>query len=438
VTVPATTTYGVELLVELAIGRAADAGLWGTSRWEQARWGTSDTTSGDWLDVTCDVLDDLRLTAGSNVGDGVTRRWESASAAFTLDGTQWDPWNGPHVGIIGDRTPVRISWRASSSVLDRLDRFGVPVAPRAAGWVAAFTGYIATRGYRWDPGAVQAQVQCVDGTSILVASNRVASSPAGAGETAAARVTRVAAAALWPGGFDVTAGGTALQATTLEDPAWDELLDVADTDLALMWINRAGVLAYRPRGRVGVGVRLSGRLVVCESAPDDVAVMTMGRNQPSVSRNRVTIARRKDDTVVGDVPVPAVREDRESIARYQSHDFKRTDLWHVADAWSTTLAEAVLGAGAWPSPAPGQVLLDSITGDPLVPVLLLTLEPDMTFDVVDDGGTATRQAAIGWDVQVRNTELEGVVYLEDVSIWTNVGHWGTALWGVDRWGIGGI
>jgi hypothetical protein len=428
-------------MVELAVGRAADAGAWGTSRWDQARWGTSDTTLGDWLDVTCDVLDDLRLSAGSNVGDGVTRRWESASAAFTLDGPQWDPWNGPHVGIIGDRTPVRISWRAParSSLLARLaSRFGIRTAPRAGGWSPAFTGYVATRGYKWDPGAGEAQVQCVDGTSILVASDRVAGPPAGAGETAAARVSRVATAALWPGGYDITAGGIPVQATTLEAPAWDELLQVADTDLGLLWVTRAGVLAYRPRGRVGAGVRLSGRLVVCEVNPNDVPVMTMGRNQPSATRNRVTIARRKDDTVVGDAPVPAVREDRESIARYQAHDYKRVDLWHTADAWSTTLAEAVLGAGAWPSPAPGQVLLDSISDDPLVPVLLLTLEPDMTFDVVDDAGTVYRQAAIGWDVQVRNGEIEGVVYLEDVSRWTNVGKWGTAVWDVDRWGIGGI
>jgi hypothetical protein len=60
-------------------------------------------------------------------------------------------------------------------------------------------------------------------------------------------------------------------------------------------------------------------------------------------------------------------------------------------------------AGAWPSPAPGQVLLDTVTGDPLVPTILLTLEPDMTFDVVDDGGTTYREAVVGWDVQVATT-----------------------------------
>lgn len=439
---PATTTYGVDLLVELAVGRAADAALWGVSSWGQSRWGTSDTTAGDWVDVTCDVLDDLRLTAGSNTEDGVSRRWESASAAFTLDGPTWDPWNGPHAGIIGDRTPVRVSWRAGTlATLDALTAFGIPTTPYdVAGWVTAFTGYVATRGYSWQPDVAQARVQCVDGTSVLVAADRPPGPPIGAGETAAARVNRIAAGALWDGGLDVTAGGTALQATTLDKAAWLELLEVADTDLALMWVTRAGKLAYRPRGRVGQGVRLSGRLVVCEDPPGgtDVAVVTMGATQPSATRNDVTIGRRKDDTVVGDTPGTATVTDRESIARYQAHAYKRTDLLHIDDAWSATVANAVLGGGAWPSPAPGQVLLDAISGDPLVAPILLTLEPDMTFDVVDDGGSTYRQAVVGWDVQVKHNALEGLLLLEDITRWTYVGYWGTAIWGVDRWGIGGI
>lgn len=434
----AATAYGVDLLVELAVGRSADAGLWATSTWGgTTRWSTSATPLGDWLDVTCDVLDGVRLSAGSNTDDGVTRRWESASAGLTLSGDQWDPWNGPHAGVVGDRTPVRISWRTSSLLLELLAAFGIHPAPDVAGWIPAFTGYVATRGYSWDPADQVAKVACVDGTSVLVASDRFPVAPQGAGETAAQRVARVAAAALWAGGTDITAGGTPLQATTLDEPAWSELLEVADTDLALMWVTRAGVLAYRPRGRVGAGVALSGRLVVCEVDVADVAVLTLERNQPSITRNRVSISRRADPTIAGDTPARAVLEDRESIARYQAHDFKRDDLWHVADAWSTTVAEAVLASGTSPSLAPGQAVLDSITGDPMVAPLLLSLEPDQSFDVVDDAGTVYRQAVIGWDVELRNDEITGTLLLEDITRWTRVGSWGTAKWAVDRWGLGG-
>jgi hypothetical protein len=609
---PAATLYGVELAVELAIGRASDAARWGQSTWGQSRWGHTDTVQGDWVDVTCDVLDDLRLTAGSNTSDGVTRRWESASAAFTLDGSQWDPWNGPHANVIGDRAPVRIRWRyppdppvavqrtnlatnpnmekdltgwtqAGGAVItrDTTEHHGgaasmkvvtttsanqgmaqstaTPVTPgnpytasvwvkgvvgallrltvrmsTATGgnsdslvnftgtgawqrvsftrvpdasrvsmtiqvrnqgsaahtfyvddvliepvetlgeyfdgntpdtadqdyawtglanaststqssvrhhfgeWTPTFTGYIATRGYAWNPAEQQAGVQCVDGTSVLVASDRIPSPVAGAGESAAARVQRIAAAALWPGALDVTAGGTPLQGTTLDAPAWEELLAVADTDLALLWVDRAGALAYRPRGRVGQGVELAGRLVVCPAGPDDVQVMTLGRNQPSVTRNRVDIARRKDETIPGDEPLVARLEDRQSIARYQAHDFKRTDLWHVDDAWSTTVAQAVLTTGAYPSPAPGELALDTVTGDDRIPALLLSVEPDMVFDVVDDGGRTYTQAVVGWDMAVSYDGIEAVLHVEDVTRWTDAAHWGTAHWGVDRWGIGGI
>ena len=622
---PGTTAYGVQLLVELAIGRAVDAALWGTSAWGQSRWGTSDVAAGDWVDVTCDVLDGLRLTAGSNTEDGVTRRWESASAGFTLDGPQWDPWNGPHRDIIGDRTPARVSWRyppdpapvvlrrnthpnprgtsafgwsasqgggtptvstatvappfaggpttgrratvtgTSATYLDvrtaSVVAQAVPVTPgipvslsvwaslsysspvnvyvqwlNAAGgtistdtypagtlpastwvqytrtltppatsvavsmlvramaspvpagghltltaaateagpwfdgatpdttdrdyawtgtaeqsassestvqhhtgtWTPAFTGFVATRGYAWDPGAQQASVACVDGTSVLVSSDRAPAPLQGAGETATARVSRLATAALWPGGYDLTAGGTTVQGTTLAAPAWTELLQVADTDLALLWVNRAGVLAYRPRGRVGQGVRLGGRLVVCEATSGDVAVMTMGATQPTATRNRVSVGRRKDDTIPGDVPAVVTLDDRESIARYQAHDFKRTDLWHVDDVWSTTLAQALIVGGAWPSPAPGQALLDSDTGNQLVAELLLSVEPDMSFEVLDDGGRAYREAVVGWDVQISNGNIEGVLHLEDITRWSHLGTWGTSTWGVGLWGIGGI
>lgn len=418
---PTTTTYGVDLIVELGIGQAAAAGHWGTGLWGTDRWGESDTSLGDWVDVTCDVLDDVRLTAGSNTDAGVSRRWESASCSFTLDGPVWDPWNGPHADVVGDRTPVRISWRPA------------PDQP----WIPTFSGYIATRGYSWDADESQAQVACVDGTSILVASDGLPRPSAGAGESAAQRVARIATVALWPAGTDITAGGTALQATTMDTVAWEELLQVADTDLALLWVDRAGALAYRPRGRVGQGTRLSGRLAVCPVTPTDVQVMTLGRNQPSVTRNRIAIARKIDDTVPDDEPGVVQLEDPQSVARFQAHDFKRTDLWHTDDGWSATIAQAVLGAGAWPSPAPGEILLDSITADPRVGPLLLTLEVDMTFDVVDDTGRVWREAIVGWDVQVSHAGIEGVLHVEDVTRWSGVGHWGTAIWGADRWGIGG-
>lgn len=430
---PGTTSYDVDLIVELAVGRADEAGAWGTGQWGIDRWGTTDTTTGDWVDVTCDVLDGLTMSAGSNTDDGVTRRWESASCAFTLDGAAWDPWNGPHAGVVGDRVPVRVRWRPHGAGR----RFhGLPM-PAAEAWVPAFTGYVAARGYTWDPSTQRAEVACVDGTSVLVSSKSVPEPEQGDGESAAARVQRIATKALWPGGYDITAGGSTLVATTLSAGAWDELLQVADTDLALMWVTRAGVLAYRPRGRVGQGVRLTGRLAVCAAGPGDVEVITIGAAQPTVNRNRVWVSHRKVQAADPDPPV-AYLEDRQSVARFQAQEFSRTDLWHNSDAWSTTLATAILGGGAWPSAAPGAALLDSRDGDERVAHLLLSLEPDMTFDLVDDAGRVWRQAVVGWEVTVSHAQIDGTLALEDVSRWANPATWGAGKWGIDRWGIGGI
>lgn len=417
---PATTLYGVDLLVELAIARSADEGLWGHGLWDVARWGDAETPTGDWIDVTCDVLDGVRLTAGSNTSDGVTRRWESASASFTLDGAAYDPWSGPYQEVLGDRTPVRISYRVTGETA----------------WARAFTGFVATRGYNWRPGDLEADVACVDGTSVLVASDGVERPPAGAGETAAARVRRIADAALWAEGYDITPGGTPLQATTLDDPAWDELLAVADTDLALLWVRRDGRLAYVPRGRVLITAPW-GVIAVCDT-PDQIPAMTLGLTQPSVTRNRVGIARRTDPTVPGDTPVVAVLEDRESIARFQAHDYKQTDLWNVADTWSAVVAQATLGAGAWPSRAPGELLLDTDTDDIRVPLTLLGVEPSMSMDVVDLAGNTWREAVVGWDVEVGYENANGVLHVEDVTRWAYAARWGSGKWGVDRWGLGSV
>ena len=121
------------------------------------------------------------MTAGSNTGDGVTLRWESASAAFTLDGPQWGPLERSARRDPGDRTPVRISWRATAAaLLEELERFGIRAAP---GWDAGGLHQVRRhpRVQLRDPGAVQGKVQCVDGTSVLGSSDRVASPVQGGG-----------------------------------------------------------------------------------------------------------------------------------------------------------------------------------------------------------------------------------------------------------------
>ena len=124
-------------------------------------------------------------------------------------------------------------------------------------------------GFTYDPKTQLASVAATDGTRVLAAFDGVEQSPVGAGESAAQRVSRIADMAGWPvAQRDISPGGVAVQATTLAEAAWTMLLAVADTDLALLWINRAGQLAFRPEGRVTPS-RKVGTIIGC--GPDDPA-----------------------------------------------------------------------------------------------------------------------------------------------------------------------
>src|SRR5579864_1328512 len=106
---------GIEVEIALAVGRTADAGVWDSGRFDVNVWSQTDTTLGDWLDVSCSVLDGVELNAGASDADGVVTRWEAATCAFTLIGDAWNPNSGPYAGLLGPNLPVRVRWRPLGS-----------------------------------------------------------------------------------------------------------------------------------------------------------------------------------------------------------------------------------------------------------------------------------------------------------------------------------
>ena len=423
---PATTLYGIDVEVALGLGRQADWGVWDAGRWDGAVWGDPDTALGDWVDVTCQVVDGLELAAGADQEDGVVTRWEAATCVFTLLGADWDPWGGPYAGRVGPQVPVRVRWRTTTPI---------------GAWAHAFEGSVDDEGWEWEPappgGLGRAAVVATDYTSDLTSWDPPDQPPVGDGDTAAARVGRILDLADWPAGRRaVTAGGATLQPSKLGDEAWAMLLDVADSDLGLLWVRRDGYLAYIPQGRVAVGVELAARLAVCPAGPDDVQLVDLSRAQPQVVRNVVAISRAARDDVEDDSPVVVTMTDSSSVGRYRSHAYSRTDLGHDDDAWSEIICEAVLGANAWPSAAPARAVLSSELGDERVGPLLLSLEANHYFDVVDTAGRVWSEAVSGWDVAVRWASITGTVALSDISPWVGSGRWDAARWDFDRWGIG--
>lgn len=243
--------WGGELEVALALARAFPGGEWDVSEWDASEWEQTDTALGDWLDVTCETIDGIQLHAGSSATEGVVTRWEAATVSLSLLGERFDPRVGPWAGLLAPGLPVRIRWR----------EIGVATAE----WRIVFLGTVADGGYSWDPTTLIASLDCDDRTADLVAFEQLAyTEPMGDGDTAAGRIGRLAdLTRLGAAERDITAGGTLLQASDLAGPVWEQMLDVADTDLGLLWVRRDGLLAYRPEGRVREVVDTEAELDAC-------------------------------------------------------------------------------------------------------------------------------------------------------------------------------
>lgn len=413
----------IDIEVSLGVGSIYPGGVWDSATWDYNTWQQPDTSLGTWTDVTCYVINDdgLRLAAGSTSTDGVVTRWEAQTCSFTLIGDQWNP-RGPYSGLLGPGLPVRVRWKLSSQ--------------DATHWVVCFTGYVDDTGFTYDPKTFRAQIAATDATRIFAAFNGIQQSPIGQGETAAQRVTRIADLMNWPAAQrDITAGGVAVQATALADAAWSMLLAVADTDLALLWISRAGNLAFRPEGKVKPSSTLSA-IIGCNVVNPPVGVpviepINIEGQQPTVTRNIVSVSRQ---AIAGDTPVTVTVRDDESVSRYLGHTYERTDLIHMDDTWSTTVAQAVLMSSAWPTGAPEKVSLSS-RADLAASALLLGLEPSLSIQVVDLLGNVWTCEPAGWDIMIKRDQIAGDITTLDVSVWLGSVWDGTHGWDTGKWGF---
>jgi hypothetical protein len=426
----------VEIAVELGVGRSALEGVWDSAVWGTNVWGQSDTSLGDWVDFTCDVVDEsLSTTSGTDQTDGVVTHWAAATCSLRLLGPAWDPWHGPYAGLAGPGLPVRIRWRPATGMAALAGIADDEEDLDASGWQFAFVGAVDDEGYNWnpqtDPARSYAALAATDGTRILSAFDGLEQNPQGAQETASQRVTRILDTALWSATLrDITAGGVAVQATTLADNAWTMLLQVADTDLALLWIRRDGYVCYRPLGRIKSMVAVDATIAVCPADSSQIQMVDMEGGQPTVTRNIVSISRQARDET--DTPVTITRTDDESVARFLPHTYQRTDLIHWDDDWSGVIADAVLAGSAWPRDAPQSVELNSRV-DPRAAQLLLGLDFDHRLTITD-GVSAWQVAPSAFsDVQINRREITGVIALLDMSAWAS-GAWDTAKWDIDQWG----
>lgn len=228
--------------VKVELGLAAQSGvfIWDSSLLDGGDvWG--DALGFTWTDVSAWTDDrTVRAVRGASADAGPFWRCDAGDAGFELDNHagEWDPlneaspWVSGGVSQLRANVPVRVSVIAGDTT--------VPV----------FTG----RTRDWpinNPKGIDSAVQVAvdDAVARLQAANLEAITAVGAGDTAVERIGRILDRIGWDTNErDLQDSGTAkntMQATTMAQPAWTEMLLTADSDPGYLWINRFDHPVYR-------------------------------------------------------------------------------------------------------------------------------------------------------------------------------------------------
>ena len=251
-----------------------------------------------WTDVSDYVLEGLTFRRGSTRSQGPFWRYEAGSASIELDNLdgRFDPLNlsGPYVSAgvseIRPNLPVRIS--------------AVVAGTTETMWVGVVDSVdLDYTSATWST----VKLSCVDGVAFLQAADLPElTTPVGAGDTAAARITRILDRVGWPAAqrdLDSVTANT-MQASSLAASAWADILLTADSDAGYVWMDRTGKLVYRTRGAIPASPSLTFSSSATTAGKDFTGI-TITRDVGQVY-NSVNLARANSTAVfVEDVDAQA-------------------------------------------------------------------------------------------------------------------------------------
>lgn len=281
-----------------------------------------------WTSLAGYVLPDgFGFRRGATRSQGPFWRYEAGTATFTVDNLdgRFDPLNlsGPYVsGGVSELRP------------------GLPVRVVASidgTTEVVWSGVVDTIGLDYSsPTWSTVRFSCVDGVERLQAADLPElASPVGAGDTVAERLDRVLDRIGWPAAardLDPYPANT-LQATTLAQAAWTEMLLAADSDGGYLWLDRNGRVVWRTRGAV-----TAAPVLTFSSDPAtaglEFATVTVTRDVQQVA-NSVTLGRKDGVAVtVEDVDAQALVG--------QVRGYQRTDLVCETDVQVADVASWIL------------------------------------------------------------------------------------------------
>lgn len=299
---------------------------------------------GAWVDLINIV--DVEVARPTSRNLGVLIRYQAATCRVVLDGQdrRYDPSNlsGPYVNgadrLVQPMTPIRVIAKA------QVPTDGVYIDVGGAGGTYQ-TDFPLFRGYadRWtvtySPAGKTSQtlLTATDGTKALANYNGPELAPQGSGELAGARIDRILDSAGWPEELrQIDTGVATVQATTLAQPAWSELLLTADSERGDVFIDGGGNFTFFDQTHRAVAARST----TPQAEWDDSRAGTIKFTNPTVS---------VDDTLIYNQIVISntggnqqTANDTTSQSKYLTRSLNRTDLVLTSDAAAASYTNVLL------------------------------------------------------------------------------------------------
>jgi hypothetical protein len=385
-----------------------------------------------WVDLSCDVVQ-LSTRLGGAAGDrNLITKAEAATAEVILVDPDriYDPLNPDGPYQYGGRT--RLGPGVALLVFTE-----VQTGPTTVTQTKLFTGTVDTWAAPWTRHANERRVRVVasDATKILAGLDWGEQSPAGAGDTTDARITRILTYYASTLAKRLDASPIALQATTLAQSAWELISRVSDDEIGFIYIDPTGTLQFHARttwATTPAPVLTVGCSPEVPVAKDIVIDAEVDSNSLSLT-NSVTAARTGGTAVTS--------RSSSSITLYGERGYKRTDLGLNSDPLVAQWASYMLGLHAFPRARLTAVQLVPHFDDTSWPAVLgirLALDRVRVLWTPPDATVAydTTARVFGVSHRITRTSWQTTWELAYADLFSRVMHWGAHPF--DRLNVGNV